>query len=138
VGFLTVPGIDSVTRIIALLSVVCTLGSIMTSVYLLWRHQGGKLEYNISLLGTFQVNALAMILSIPFASLVWGVIMFLVAVVLYSFLGFQSTLAGSNVPVHGGLSIAVLVSSMAVTVILLGSFLFFHFFRHRYSLVSPV
>ena len=49
VGFLAVPGLDSVTRIITLLSVVFTLGSIMTSVYLLWRHQSGgeRLEYNV-------------------------------------------------------------------------------------------
>ena len=48
-GFLAVPGLDSVTRIITLLSVVFTLGSIMTSVYLLWRHQSGgeRLEYNV-------------------------------------------------------------------------------------------
>jgi len=49
VGFLAVLGMDSVTRVIVLLSVVFTLGSIMTGVYLIWRHQhqrgGGRLEY---------------------------------------------------------------------------------------------
>ena len=49
-GFLAVPGVDSVTRTIVLLSVVFTLGSIITGVYLLWRHQGGgrRLEYSVS------------------------------------------------------------------------------------------
>ena len=52
VGFLSVPGVDAVTRTIVLLSVVLTLGSIITSVFLLWRHQGGvrRLEYSVSLL----------------------------------------------------------------------------------------
>ena len=38
------------TRTIVLLSVVLTLGSIITSVFLLWRHQGGgrRLEYSVS------------------------------------------------------------------------------------------
>ena len=51
-GFLAVPGVDSVTRTIVLLSVVFTLGSIITGVYLLWRHQGGgrRLEYSVSAL----------------------------------------------------------------------------------------
>ena len=50
VGFLSVPGVDAVTRTIVLLSVVLTLGSIITSVFLLWRHQGGgrRLEYSVS------------------------------------------------------------------------------------------
>ena len=49
-GFLAVPGVDAVTRTIVLLSVVFTLGSIITGVYLLWRHQGGggRLEYSVS------------------------------------------------------------------------------------------
>ena len=52
VGFLSVSGVDAVTRTIVLLSVVLTLGSIITSVFLLWRHQGGgrRLEYSVSLL----------------------------------------------------------------------------------------
>ena len=50
--FLMVPGLNSVTHIITLLSVVFTLGSIMTSIYLLWQHQssGERLEYNVHLL----------------------------------------------------------------------------------------
>lgn len=50
--FLVVPGLNSVTHIITLLSVVFTLGSIMTSIYLLWQHQssGERLEYNVHLL----------------------------------------------------------------------------------------
>ena len=50
VGFLGIPGVDAVTRTIVLLSVVLTLGSIITSVCLLWRHQGGgrRLEYSVS------------------------------------------------------------------------------------------
>jgi len=141
VGFLAIPGIDPTTRTITLLSVVFTLGSIMTSVYLLWRHQGGrkKLEYHVSRLKTdFWVDVLAIILSIPFASLAWGVIMFLVAAILYSFFGFQSTSGGSIIPIHGKSFVAVLISSIVVIVIMLVSFLFFFFFRNRHILASPV
>ena len=41
VGFLAAPGGDAVTPTIVLLSVVLTLGGVVTSVFLLWRHQGG-------------------------------------------------------------------------------------------------
>jgi len=141
VGFLAIPGVDSLTRTITLLSVVLTLGSIVTSVYLLWRHQGGreKLEYHISWLQTdFQVDVLAIILSIPFASLAWGVITFLVAVIFYSFFGFQLTSTGSNIPIHGKSSITVLISSVMVTLIMLATALFFFFFRNKKNLGSPV
>ena len=38
------------TPTIVLLSVVLTLGGVVTSVFLLWRHQGGggRLEYSVS------------------------------------------------------------------------------------------
>jgi len=140
VGFLGIPGIGSATRTVALLSVVFTLGSIMTSVYLLWRHQGGRrrVEYNISLLAPgVQVDALAIILSLPFASLTWGVILFLVSVMLYSFFGFQSTFAGDNMHVRGKSWVPVLFSSIVVVVTTLGSFAFFRFFRKHHILPSP-
>lgn len=84
------------------------------------------------------MDALAIILSIPFASLAWGVIMFLVAVISYSFLGFQPTLAGDNILIRGHSSIAVIISSVVVMGIMLGSFSFFRFFRNRHILVSLV
>ena len=49
-GFLAVPGVDAVTRTIVLLSVVLTLGSIITGVFLLWLHPAGgrRSEYVVS------------------------------------------------------------------------------------------
>lgn len=46
-GLLSAPGLDPATRIAALLSVILTLGSVIMSIYLLWRHQSG-VEYNVS------------------------------------------------------------------------------------------
>lgn len=39
VAFLAVPGIDHVTRMAGLISVLCALGSITIGLYLVWRHQ---------------------------------------------------------------------------------------------------
>jgi len=51
-GFLVVPGVDAVMHTMVLLSMVLTLSSIITGVYLLWHHQGGgrRLEYSVSIL----------------------------------------------------------------------------------------
>jgi hypothetical protein len=74
----------------------------------------------------------------PFVSLAWGVLAFLVAVLLYSFRGFQATLIGANVPIQRKSSYAVLVPSIAIIVILLGSFGFLRMFRERHSWTSAV
>ncbi|KIM73504.1 hypothetical protein PILCRDRAFT_829091 [Piloderma croceum F 1598] len=129
VSFLAVTGIDNATRIATLLSVVMTLGSIMIGIYALWRHQGG-VEYNMSLVKTsFQGDVLAVILSIPFVLLAWGVITFLLAIVLYSFLGFQTTPSGNIVLISRETSILTLVFSLIVVCLLVLSMSFFRVFR---------
>lgn len=47
VGFLAVPGLDSTSRIASLLSIVFTLGSVVTGVYLVWSHNNTNAEYHV-------------------------------------------------------------------------------------------
>ena len=148
VGFLAAPGVDAVTRTIVLLSVVLTLGSIITGVYLLWRHQGGggRSEYSVrslSLTSSFvhlrlqfsllhsglHVDLLAITLSTPFTFLVWGVLTFLAAIISYSFFGFQPTMQGTNVPIRGRALILVFVFGVVLLVSTLISFVFLRSFR---------
>jgi len=79
----------------------------------------------------FQGDALAIILSIPFVLLAWGVIAFLVAIVLYSFLSTQTTPAGSNISLGRPTWITSLASSLMVITLLGGSMFFFRLFRLR-------
>lgn len=46
VSFLAAPGIDDLTRIASLLSVLCALGSVTTGLYLAWVHQTRKDSYS--------------------------------------------------------------------------------------------
>ncbi|KII89994.1 hypothetical protein PLICRDRAFT_174795 [Plicaturopsis crispa FD-325 SS-3] len=96
VGFLAVPGLDPRSRIASLLSIVLTLASVITGVYHLWSHGHAKAEYNISTITPRRSKILAIILSMPFVTLVWGVFAFLVAVILYAFFGFQPMANGTN------------------------------------------
>jgi len=54
-----------------------------------------------------EIDGLAIILSLPFTFLVWGISTFLGAVITYSFFGFQSTRDGRNILVRGKGSILV-------------------------------
>src|SRR6266436_4196021 len=74
---------------------------------------------------SIQGDALALILSIPFVSLVWGVITFLIAIVLYSFLGFQSTPSGMVVPISRTTFATTMIFSVIVMILLVVSMTFF-------------
>jgi hypothetical protein len=78
---------------------------------------------------SFQADMLAVVLSIPFVSLAWGVITFLLAIVLYSFLGFQTTSSGGFVPFSRETSTITLVFSVLVMILLVVSMTFFRVFR---------
>jgi len=64
---------------------VMTLGSIMIGIYASWRHQDG-VEYNVSRSYYFWFPTRKLHRLILFVSLAWGIITFLLAIVLYSFL----------------------------------------------------
>ena len=77
------------------------------------------------------MNLLAIILSAPFTFLVWGVLTFLGAVILYAFFGFQSTIQGTVVPIRGLALIFAFVFGMVGLMSTLISFVFFWCFRKR-------
>ncbi|THU93364.1 hypothetical protein K435DRAFT_861593 [Dendrothele bispora CBS 962.96] len=81
-AFLAVPGMDKFSRIVTLVSVVLTLGSVMTGLYLQW--QTGKIRFKDE---SFEPMTLAIAFSIPFAALVWAIILFTASVITYSVLG---------------------------------------------------
>lgn len=80
------------------------------------------------------MDLLAIILSAPFTFLVWGVLTFLGAVILYAFFGFQPTIQGTNIPIRGrALIFLVFVFGMVGLMSSLISFVFFWCFRKRRS-----
>jgi uncharacterized membrane protein YhhN len=86
----------------------------------------------ISLIKTkFQGDLLAIFLSIPVVLLAWGVIAFLVAVVLYSFLGFETAADGSVLYITRQASFITLVLSIFMMILLLTSMIFFRMFHLR-------
>ncbi|THU87677.1 hypothetical protein K435DRAFT_919437 [Dendrothele bispora CBS 962.96] len=90
-AFLAVPGIDKVPRIVTLISIIITLGSVMTGLYLQW--QIGKIRFKDV---KIQPTALAIIFSVPFAALIWGIILFTVSVITFSILGMVDLDSGSE------------------------------------------
>lgn len=88
------------------------------------------LFFQVSLLSTeAKIDGLAIILSTPFTFLAWGILTFLVAVITYSFFGFQSTSDGRNIPVRGSGSILIIILGGLVVAAVLLSFIFFRSFR---------
>ena len=83
------------------------------------------------------MDLLAIILSTPFTLLVWGVLTFLGAVILYTFLGFQSTMQGTNIPIRGLLLILVFVFGIVVLMWMLISSVFIWCFKWRPRVILP-
>ena len=75
------------------------------------------------------MELLAIILSTPSTLLVWGVLTFLGAVILYAFFGLQSTMQGTDVPICGMVFILVIVFGIVALVPTLISFVFFWCFK---------
>ncbi|KAF9070257.1 hypothetical protein BDP27DRAFT_1324080 [Rhodocollybia butyracea] len=124
-AFLAVPGIDKVTRIVTLVSVALTLGSVTTGIYLQW--QTGKLRFK-----DIDINhkALALVFSIPFVALVWAIILFTVAVIAYSILG---TLDPPNETFGSATWIPTLVVSCVFVVIVGVLVLIFRVVRYKHD-----
>ncbi|KAF5341283.1 hypothetical protein D9758_017638 [Tetrapyrgos nigripes] len=109
-AFLAVPGIDRNTQIITLMSMVLTLGSTITGLYL--QCQTGRIGFKdvgqSILPSVFILQAhrgryeelrpimLAILFSVPFATFVWAMILFTVAVILFSKVGMSSSGEGAS------------------------------------------
>lgn len=148
-AFLALPGIDTATRIVVLFSIAFTLASVMTGIYI--QMQTGKIRFNspVRLLGHAMNNnlisfqellsqgpTLAILISIPFATLVWGVVLFAAAVIVYSLLGTQSTSDGTMTPFGYPTSIVVLACTSFLLVVICIPVFFFRLIRWKWSSIS--
>ncbi|KDQ13250.1 hypothetical protein BOTBODRAFT_175848 [Botryobasidium botryosum FD-172 SS1] len=94
VAFLAVPGLDDLTRISCLISVLCALGSVTVGLYLVWRHQTRNREiarYFSRVKSDYGVRAVAMLLSVPLVLLIWAILTFAFSIVYFSFQGYEQT-----------------------------------------------
>ncbi|EIN05855.1 hypothetical protein PUNSTDRAFT_46680 [Punctularia strigosozonata HHB-11173 SS5] len=92
VSLLAAPGMDGVAVILAVLSVICAIFSICFGLYLLWMHQtleetdgGQALHYFTRATAlTGSPHLLALGLSLPLASTIYGMLLFLASIVAYA------------------------------------------------------
>ncbi|KDQ18451.1 hypothetical protein BOTBODRAFT_143443 [Botryobasidium botryosum FD-172 SS1] len=101
VAFLAVPGIDSLSRISALVSVLCALESVTIGLYLVWRHQTRKDDigwYNYNTEHRYGFHGIAMLLSLPLVLLIWAILSFAFSVLCYSYRGFAPDIEGTQLP----------------------------------------
>jgi len=90
VGLLSVPDIRSISRAAGIVSVFSSMGSMITGVFCLWRHQTNvKQSQSFTYLhnahqGIFGLHGHAMVLSLPPVLLVWGIIAFAVGFIAYT------------------------------------------------------
>ncbi|KDQ08467.1 hypothetical protein BOTBODRAFT_191740 [Botryobasidium botryosum FD-172 SS1] len=103
VAFLAVPGIDRITRIAALISVLCALGSIAIGLYLVWRHQtqtkyDAECNYLENIHTSFGTLPIAILLSLPLALLIWAILSFSISIITYTLFGFAQSISGEQEP----------------------------------------
>jgi len=90
VGLLAVPDIQSTSRAAGIVSVFASMGSMITGVFCLWRHQTNvKQSQSFTYLhnahhGALGLHGHAMFLSLPPALLVWGIIAFAIGFIAYT------------------------------------------------------
>jgi hypothetical protein len=90
VGLLSVPDIQSISRAAGIVSVFSSMGSMITGVFCLWRHQTNvKQSQSFTYLhnahqGIFGLHGHAIVLSLPPVLLVWGIIAFAVGFIAYT------------------------------------------------------
>ncbi|KAH8117650.1 hypothetical protein DFH11DRAFT_1037984 [Phellopilus nigrolimitatus] len=106
VALLAIPGIDSVTRILGIMSTLFSIASIIVGLLNVWQHQH-KTRSNLELTVIFDFFAkaerlvktdklLAVLLSLPMVLLIWSALMFAVSMVTFSWLGVDETAIEAN------------------------------------------
>ncbi|KZV87582.1 hypothetical protein EXIGLDRAFT_199985 [Exidia glandulosa HHB12029] len=132
VSVLAIPAIDEVTRILALLSVMSSAGSVITGMLFVWRHQsrqGSSAEMGIRYFNRAKLRSnssvpLSFVLSIPIVLLLWGFLGFLAAVSVYAFRGKdQDDTAGPRFPLGTSVGVIVMVSALAFSGVVAWTFL---------------
>ncbi|KAF8505975.1 hypothetical protein F5888DRAFT_1653380 [Russula emetica] len=90
VGLLAVPDIQSTSRAAGIVSVFASMGSMITGVFCLWRHQTNvKQSQSFTYLhnahrGALGLHGHAVFLSLPPVLLVWGIIAFAIGFIAYT------------------------------------------------------
>ncbi|KAF8507709.1 hypothetical protein JB92DRAFT_2793292, partial [Gautieria morchelliformis] len=146
VAFLAVPGIDSVSRCMGLISVLVAVASIVTGLLNVWQHQREtRATPELTIITDFfrqaergvqNFNLLAILLSLPLVLLIWSTITFAASIVTFAWRGLDATAmsAASSVPQGPnlntflfGMPTAVVTTSMFLALLLavLSSFIFF-------------
>ncbi|KAF8582461.1 hypothetical protein K439DRAFT_1351098 [Ramaria rubella] len=146
VAFLAIPGIDSVSRCLGLVSVLLAMASIITGLLNVWQHQHEtRATPELTIImdffqqaerGVHSFNLLAVLLSLPLVLLIWSTITFAVGIVTFAWRGVDTTIldaAGGDSQVPDlkmfafGMPTAWVTTGVLLSVVLavLASFFFF-------------
>ncbi|KAF8484550.1 hypothetical protein DFH94DRAFT_714429 [Russula ochroleuca] len=127
VGLLSVPNIQSTSRAAGIVSVFASMGSMITGVFCLWRHQTNvKQSQSFTYLhnahhGAFGLHGHALFLSLPPVLLVWGIIAFAVGFIAYT---AQGLVGDSGTGEWDAALIALSISLLILLVVALGLYTF--------------
>jgi len=127
VGLLSVPDIQATSRAAGIASVFASMGSMITGVFCLWRHQTNvKQSQSFTYLhnahhGVFGLHGHAMILSLPPVLLVWGIIAFAIGFNAYTAQGLTGV---SGTGRWDAAWVALTVSLLMLIVVALGLYTF--------------
>lgn len=124
VSFLSVPGLDEISSLFCMTSVLLSLGSLVIGVFCVWKHQS-NIRANDSFRymhnaqnSIFGLRGLAILLSLPLVLLIWAIICFACAVVVYAFRqlpeGEEDPLRGTGSLPWGIAGAAALVASVVL------------------------
>ncbi|KAH9965722.1 hypothetical protein BC827DRAFT_760720 [Russula dissimulans] len=134
VGLLAVPDIQSTSRAAGIVSVFASMGSMITGVFCLWRHQTKvKQSQSYTYLhnahhGVFGLIGHAMFLSLPPVLLVWGIIAFAIGFIAYT---VQGLLGGTGTGERDGAWVALTISLLMLVVVLFGLYIFAGMWKNK-------
>ncbi|KAI0265174.1 hypothetical protein BC834DRAFT_880407 [Gloeopeniophorella convolvens] len=132
VGLLALPDVQSTSRAAGIVSVFASMGSMITGVFCVWRHQANvKESQSFTYLhnaygGILSLQGHAMYLSLPPVLLVWGIIAFAVGFIAYTVQG--TDLSGGD---RDAAWIALSISMLVLIVVLLGLYTFAGMWKYK-------
>jgi len=134
VGLLAVPDIQATSKAAGLVSVFASMGSMITGVFCLWRHQTNvKQSQSFTYLhnahhGVFGLHGHAMFLSLPPVLLVWGIIAFAIGFIAYT---AQGLVGVSSTGQWDAAWAALIVSLLMLIVVALGLYTFVGMWKNK-------
>ncbi|EIN11100.1 hypothetical protein PUNSTDRAFT_64302 [Punctularia strigosozonata HHB-11173 SS5] len=100
VTFISLPGLDDLSRIAGLLAILCSTASMASTVIALFRYKTDverSAQYYMAGEGLVVLTRRSIVMSLPLVFLAWAVAAFITGVTMYSFRGFTLTAPGSGV-----------------------------------------